>query len=243
MSENEPAELATANEELRNEITQRERAEAEVRQQKEFLDTVLESLTHPFLVIDVDSYKVVMANSAASQDSHGQPSTCHALTHGRDEPCDSSEHPCPVREVKEGKKPVTVEHVHHDAQGDSRVVEVHAYPIFDEDGNVTRIIEYALDITDRKEAEDRLRELLETSSNIVRNIPSGLLVYQYQAPGELFLVNANREATRLTGITVAAWRGQEFDEMWPNARVQGLTQALFENHGIRGYLFRGPRAV
>lgn len=86
--------------------------------------------------------------------------------------------------------------------------------------------ELLTEIVQRKEAEDKLKELLETFSNIVKNIPSGLLIYQYQAPKELFLVNVNREATRLTGITVDTWRGQEFDEMWPNARIQGLTPAL-----------------
>lgn len=220
------AELARTNEELRLEIGRRERAEEEVRKQNEFLESVLESLTHPFYVIDVSTYAVVMANSASRISSSGGPSTCYAVTHHRDEPCDSVEHPCPIKEVKESKNPAVVEHIHLDEKGDPRVVEIHAYPIFDSQGNVARVIEYALDITARKAAENNLRELLETSSNIVRNIPSGLLIYQYQAPGELFLVNANPEATRLTGMQVDSWRGQEFDEMWPNARMQGLTQAL-----------------
>ena len=63
------------------------------------------------------------------------------------------------------------------------------------------------------------------SSNIIQNIPSGLLIFQFQEPNEFFLVNANLEATKLTGITVKQWRGQEFDEMWPNARTYGLVQA------------------
>ncbi len=220
------AELARTNEELRLEIGRRKGAEEEIRKQNEFLESVLESLTHPFYVIDVDTYVVVMANTASGISRSGLPSTCYAVTHRRDEPCDSVEHPCPVEEVKESKKPVVVEHIHLDEKGDPLVVEIHAYPIFDSRGNVTRVIEYTLDITARKAAENNLRELLETSSNIVQNIPSGLLIYQYQAPGELFLVNANREATRLTGMQVDSWRGQEFDEMWPNARMQGLTQAL-----------------
>jgi CheY-like chemotaxis protein len=218
--------LARANEELQVEINQRKQAEEQMRQQHEFLDTVLESLTHPFYVIDANDYSVEMANSASGLRSPSRATTCYALTHQRDTPCESSDHPCPLRDVKKTKKTVVVEHIHHDDKGNRMVVEIHAYPIFDGDGNVSKVIEYALDVTARKKAEERLFELLETSSNIVKNIPSGLLIYQYQAPGELFLVNANHEATRLTGITVDKWRGQEFDEMWPNARVQGLTQAL-----------------
>jgi two-component system CheB/CheR fusion protein len=58
---------------------------------------------------------------------------------------------------------------------------------------------------------------------IVQAMPSGLLVFQYQPPSEPFLVNSNPEAARLTGITVEDWRGQECQEMWPNARMQGVT--------------------
>lgn len=73
-----------------------------------------------------------------------------------------------------------------------------------------------------------LQELLETSAKIVRGIPCGLFVYQYQEPNELFLVNTNPEAERLTGITTEAWRGQELDEVWPNARSQGLYHACLQ---------------
>ena len=105
-----------------------------------------------------------------------------------------------------------MEHVHRHGDRDPRLFEIHSYPVFDTRGSVTRVIQYALDITARREAEEQLVELLETSSNIVQNIPSGLLVFQYHSPGELFLVNANREAKRLTGISVEQWRGREFDE-------------------------------
>ncbi|MFH1112487.1 MAG: response regulator [Pseudomonadota bacterium] len=220
------ADLARINDELRMEVAQRKQAEQEIRRQHEFLGSVLESLTHPFYVVDANDFAVVMANSAAGLKSSTGRTTCYALTHHRDLPCESHDCPCPVMEVKKSNRPVMVEHVHYDGEGNQRVFEIHAYPLLDPAGTVTRVIEYALDVTDRKKAEDKLKELLETFSNIVKNIPAGLLIYQYQAPNELFLVNVNREATRLTGITVDQWRGQEFDEMWPNARIQGLTKAL-----------------
>jgi PAS domain S-box-containing protein len=72
-----------------------------------------------------------------------------------------------------------------------------------------------------------LCELLETSASIVQTMPSGLLVFQHQPPCELFLTNINPEAERITGMTVTQWRGQELDEVWPEARRQGITQALF----------------
>jgi hypothetical protein len=36
--------------------------------------------------------------------------------------------------------------------------EIHAYPIFDQEGNVCQIIEYTLDITNRKKTEKALKQ-------------------------------------------------------------------------------------
>jgi len=85
--------------------------------------------------------------------------TCYSLTHGSSEPCRGDEHICPLRVVKETKAPVTVEHTHHDADGYARAVEVHCHPVFDDDGNVHQVIEYTLDITERRRAEEELERL------------------------------------------------------------------------------------
>ena len=61
----------------------------------------------------------------------------------------------------ESKKPVTVEHIHYDSHGNPRHVEVHAHPILDEEGNVSRMIEYTLDITKRKQIETERNQLIK----------------------------------------------------------------------------------
>lgn len=133
-------------------------AESELRQQNKFFHHVLESLTHPFYVLDAHDYTVVMANSAARLGNLSARPTCYALTHRRDTPCDGSEHICPLQEVKRTRQPVTVEHVHYDRDGNPRDMEVHAYPIFDEQGNIAQMIEYSLDITDRKRLETEIQD-------------------------------------------------------------------------------------
>lgn len=143
---------------LDKEAKNHQKAEDQVEKQTEFLNLVLESLSHPFYVIDVHDYTIKLANSSAQMSRHIGRSTCYALTHKRDTPCDSAEHPCPLEIIKRTKKPAVVEHIHFDQAGHSRNVEVHAYPIFDDEGNVSQIIEYTLDITERKRMEEALRE-------------------------------------------------------------------------------------
>ena len=137
-------------------ITERVRAEEKIQGQIEFLNTVLESLTHPFYVIDANDYTVITANSASGLDLSKGERTCYALTHGRREPCDVSDHQCPLEVVRQTRKPTTIEHTHYDRDGNPRILEIHAYPILDSRGNVIQIIEYSLDITERKRIEEAL---------------------------------------------------------------------------------------
>lgn len=85
-------------------------------------------------------------------------------------------------------------------------------------------------------------ELVETCSDMFAGFPCGLMVCQYQPPNELFLLNANIEAERLTDLIFDEIRGQEFDEIWPNARGSGLTGALLRTMET-GELFDTDNAV
>lgn len=154
-------------------------AKDEVLQQGGFLERVLDSLTHPFYVIDPNDYTVEMANAAAELGRRAGTVTCYALTHQSNKPCSSVECPCPLEIIEKTKKPATVEHVHFDKDGNTRDVEVHAFPIFDAEGNIVRVIEYCLDITGRRQAErrqllaERLLECLNRkghSPDVIHNI-------------------------------------------------------------------------
>jgi PAS domain S-box-containing protein len=157
-------------------ITQPKQAEEQIREQNEFLNRILESLTHPFYVVDAQDYTIQMANSAARMETLSGGATCYALTHGRSRPCDTAEHPCPLEEIKRTRKPTRVEHVHLDADGNARNVEVYGYPLFDGDGNVVRVIEYTLDVTERKEAEAALRQSEARWRSVTQNSPDHVLL-------------------------------------------------------------------
>ena len=138
-------------------ITERKISEDEIRRQNKFLKTIMESLDHPFYVIDANDYTVKMANSAAAAGPLSKEVKCYSLTHRRNTPCCETDHRCPLAEVKRNKKPATVEHIHYDKDDKPRHYEVHAYPIMDNKGDVNQIIEYCLDITERLKAEEDVR--------------------------------------------------------------------------------------
>lgn len=138
---------------LISDITERMAFHEKIVQQNEFLHNVLEALKHPFYVVDVNSYKIVMANSASG--FSGQDTTCHVLTHRSERPCRGL-HQCPIEEVKKTKSPVVMEHIHYGKDQKPGYFEVHGYPILDKEGNVVQMLEYSLNITERKIAEEKV---------------------------------------------------------------------------------------
>lgn len=148
--------------------------ELDLRRQNQFFHHMLESLTHPFYVLDALDHSIVMANSAARLGDLSAKPTCYSLTHRRSTPCGGSEHTCPLQEVKKTKQPVVVEHIHFDKDGNPRDMEVHAYPIFDDDGNVVQMIEYSLDITERKRLEKEIQDYTEKIKRFAYSISHDL---------------------------------------------------------------------
>ena len=54
------------------------------RQEKGFFSSILESLPHPFYVVDASDYRITVANSAAQPGPLSNGSTCYALMHHRE---------------------------------------------------------------------------------------------------------------------------------------------------------------
>ena len=168
--EERTADLSKINEFLKQEVQERKRAVEKNKKQSEFLQNILDSITHPFYVIDVEGYIIKMANSASEVDPKETDAPCYRLLHQRDSPCGDAAKVCPVEVVKRTKRPVMFEHVHYDAEGNGRDIEVHGYPIFDENGDVSQIIEYNLDITERKRIEEKIIASAKEKEVLLREI-------------------------------------------------------------------------
>ncbi len=159
---------------VQTDITERKGAEEKIRRNNEFLKNVIESISQPFLVINAADYMIRLANSTALSGDVENALTCYALSHKRDKPCEGTEHVCPLEQVIKTKKPITLEHIHYDKEGNLRNIEVNGYPIFDDQGNIIQMIEYNTDITERKRAEEALLDSRNMLQTVLNSIPSAV---------------------------------------------------------------------
>lgn len=142
--------------ELEGNYEQLKELHADLDEQRKNLKVVFSAMKHPLYVINRD-YTIAMMNDQAKRLLRADmpyPPTCHALSHRSEKPCQLEDHPCPLPIVTETKQPVILEHVHYDQNGEEIIVEVRAYPIFDENKNVIQMLEACSDITEKKKAEE-----------------------------------------------------------------------------------------
>ncbi len=134
----------------------RDIAHRKLLNQRNFLSTVIDSLRSPFIVIDAKTYEIILANAEAIRHSGSLQVHCYELTHNRASPCSGENHACPLSHVVETGEPYSVEHQHQSPAGEPRFVEVRGYPIKDENGRVSHIIEHETDITTRYLYQEKL---------------------------------------------------------------------------------------
>lgn len=143
-------------------ITDRKQAEKAVEEERRFLQSVIDGVEDPLYVIGND-YRVLLMNQVALEMLHDDACdsrnlTCYQASHNCDQPCSGAEHPCPLQQVKQTGRSVTVVHTHIMKDGEERIFELAASPLKGPDGQMRGIIESSRDVTEKYKAEIALHE-------------------------------------------------------------------------------------
>ncbi len=149
-------------------ITWRKRSEERLRKSERFLNMIFNSIRDPFCIIDSE-FRVIRANEAYAKlkkkrvdDLIGR--KCHEVLEENVTVCEG----CVVNKSLTSSDPCAKEKSIGTADGAMAWVEIYTYPILEEDGSVSHIIEYTRDITERKRAEEEKRLLIETLEHLSR---------------------------------------------------------------------------
>jgi PAS domain S-box-containing protein len=152
-------------------ITSQKNAEKNLREKEHFLNIVFDAIQDGISVLDTD-FNVIRVNKVLRElYAHMLPfegkKKCYEVYHGRSEPCEI----CPtIRTLKSGRLemneiPLTLE---GEVKGTH---ELFSFPIVDELGKVTGVVEHVRDITVRKQTEEKIKQqqhFLEKSQELGR---------------------------------------------------------------------------
>jgi diguanylate cyclase (GGDEF)-like protein/PAS domain S-box-containing protein len=141
-------------------ITWRKRSEKRLLRSERFLNTIFDSIRDPFRIFDSE-YRIVRVNDAYAQMKNKEAKEligrkCHEVLHNSATICPD----CVVDKTFHSTDPCAKEKLVALSDGNSIWVEIYTYPILDEEGKVSHTIEYTRNITDRKEAEEEKRHII-----------------------------------------------------------------------------------
>jgi len=189
---------------------------------------ILNSMSEHVVYQDTE-HKILWANKAAAE-SVGLATEqllgryCYEIWPQRNEPCVG----CPVAKARETGKPQASEMT----TPDGRVWFVQGYPIRDANDDLVGMVEVTLDITERKQMEEALKESQKFSSSLLGNSPTPMSVIN----PDTSVRYVNPAFEKLTGFTLAEITGKKAPyPWWPEEQREKMT-ASFKNamaHGGR----------
>jgi PAS domain S-box-containing protein len=217
-------------------ITEQKRAEAVLREtearrkvaeaveaERERLYDVLETLP-AYVVLLTPDYHAAFANRTFRErfgESHGR--RCFEFLFGRSEPCETCETYTALKTM--------APHEWEWAGPDGRIYFVHDFPFTDVDGS-TLILEMGIDITQRKKAEQALRETSLYTRNLIEASLDPLMTIS--ADGKIMDVNSATEVS--TGVPRDELVGTDFSDYFtdPEKAREGYQEAFREGF-VRDY--------
>ncbi|RJR38663.1 MAG: PAS domain-containing protein [Deltaproteobacteria bacterium] len=152
-------------------------------QDKAFLETIIDGIEDHMMVIDLN-YRIVEVNRALlemvgleREEVVGK--HCYEVSHHLREPCNSPDHPCPLKDTVATGKAASAIHVHFNKDGRESYVHVVHHPLFDEEGRIVQVVDLSRDITqditrNRMMHEDKMASLVKLSASVMHEINNPL---------------------------------------------------------------------
>ena len=183
-------------------ITERKQVEEKLSETRQVLVNIALGITDGILVVTKD-FKIIWANEvslrmAGCKMEELVGNYCYKTTHHSESPCQPPHDICPVREVINTGNPATVTHTHFDKEGNELFVEVSAYPVKDEKGEIIQFVHLCRDITERKRAEEMLGASEERYRTLFEGAAEGILVADIESKQFKYV---NPATCRMLGYT------------------------------------------
>ena len=135
------------------------------RERAEEIETILNGIQDFILGITPDREIIDVNQPFLDQMGYSREevigSKCHEIYHKEDYPCNGSDLFCPLNKVIRNKRPSQEVRTRVNHNGERHYIEVTIYPIWENDGKISKFIEISRDITERKKEEEEITRRLE----------------------------------------------------------------------------------
>ncbi len=226
--EERTAEFKYVNEQLKKVILYRKQAEEELRRSESFLNTMFDSIHDPLSIVDRE-YTIIKLNDAYARMRNLQVKDlvgkrCHEVLHNSNDICKD----CVVKKTFLSADPCAKEKMLRYPDGSEVWFEIYTYPILDQDRNVSHVIEYTRDITDRKKAEEENKRLI-VHLNAMSTTDTLTGLFNRRALNDILgheIDRARRYRTGLSVILCDVDRFKKVNDMYGHTAGDQALQAL-----------------
>lgn len=200
--------LAVQNEDLR-------RLNSQSEEHKKFLQEIIDSLSHPFFVIDPENKHILLSNKAARSKMGAGATASERLQ----KLCAELGDECPLTRVLKTGQSVVSEYTRPGADGQTESTEIYVYPVGSLETKIKRIIVYLVDITERHRLQEQfiqaqkmeaVGQLAGGIAHDFNNLLSVMIGYSEQLVEELS--QDNQYGKRINGIHRAALKAGDLTQ-------------------------------
>jgi PAS domain S-box-containing protein len=213
-------------------ITERKTAEEKIRNSRNFLETILNSMGDAISIVDVETFAIVGTNRVFLErcglsESEVLGKKCYDLSSHDCDVHTLTPETCPVLRTIGSGESATGEHVHHDSAGNRVFVEVKTSPLKNSGGILTHVVHVARDISERKRAEMELQLFAEKLELSNRELTDFAYVASHDLQEPLRKVTAFGDRLRSKYQDVLGEQGLDYLERMRHAAVR--MQTLIED--------------
>jgi len=192
-----------------SDITERKQVEQELKEKTVIAQTFMDALPCVALMLRPQTREIVALNKTAKDAGAMLGSTCFGSWLQIDKAC----HSCRAPELWKTGKAQALE-----IESTGRYLEIHWVPVSED-----LYLHYALDVTERKNMEETLRESELRYRELFDNISSGVAIYEVKADGNDFILkDFNKAGERLDGDRKEEIIGKWINQSMPDSKEFGL---------------------